>query len=366
MKPITFTLSVLLATTGLLVQPGGFLMENIPPILAQEQTASRVYQKASPAVVTVKNGSGHGSGFLVSPDGIIITNAHVVADGPRVVTVKFSNGQQASADVIGFAKNGVDLAVLRIYNRQNLPYLPLARANSAKVGESVFAIGTPLNEDYQNTLTQGIISRLDPEKGIVQHNANINKGNSGGPLLNSRGEVVGVNVAGDIGSYVYDGAGNPIGLTQSGINFAVSLDRLQAFLTAVKTGDVSTVSTLGQDDRIQLLALPLNGQTVQGNLTKDQNEQYYGFEGRAGQKIVLDMNSNEIAPYLVLYRVLQSSEGTKYPQVARSNQRVDRAPGDFNARLVTELPADGVYILVATSREGGESGRYTLNAAANP
>ncbi len=184
--------------------------------------------------------------------------------------------------------------------------------------------------------------------------------------MNSRGEVVGVNVAGDIGSYVYDGAGNPIGLTQSGINFAVSLDRLQAFLTAVKTGDVSTVSTLGQQERIQLLALPLNGQTVQGNLTKDQNQQYYGFEGRAGQKIVLDMNSNEIAPYLVLYRVLQSSEGTKYPQVARSDQRVDRAPGDFNARLVTELPADGVYILVATSREGGESGRYTLNAAAKP
>ena len=81
-------------------------MENVRPIPAQEQTASRVYQKASPAVVTVKNGSGHGSGFLVSPDGIIITNAHVVADGPRVVTVKFSNGQQASADVIGFAKNG--------------------------------------------------------------------------------------------------------------------------------------------------------------------------------------------------------------------------------------------------------------------
>lgn len=366
MKPLTFTLSVLLATTGLSCQPGGFLMENIPPILAQEQAASQIYQKASPAVVTIKNGYSLGSGFLVSPDGMIITNAHVVENGPRVVTVKFSNGQQASADVIGFAKNGVDLAVLRIYNRPNLPYLPLADPNSVKVGESVFAIGTPLDEDYQNTLTQGIISRLDPEKGRVQHNANINPGNSGGPLLNSRGEVVGVNVAGDIRSYVYDGAGNPIGRTQSGINFAVSLDRLQAFLTAVKTGDISSVSTLVEEDLVQVISLPLNGQTVQGALTKDQKEQYYAFEGRTGQKIVLDMNSNEIAPYLVLYRVLQSPEGTKYPQVARSNERADRAPGDFNARLVTELPADGVYILEATSREGGESGRYTLNATANP
>jgi serine protease Do len=364
MKPLTFTLSVLLATTGLSCQPGGFLMENVRPIPAQEQTASRVYQKASPAVVTVKNGSGHGSGFLVSPDGIIITNAHVVADGPRVVTVKFSNGQQASADVIGFAKNGVDLAVLRIYNRQNLPYLPLARPNSAKVGESVFAIGTPLNEDYQNTLTQGIISRLDPEKGIVQHNANINKGNSGGPLLNSQGEVVGVNVAVNIGSSVYDDAGNPIGHTQSGINFAVSLDRLQAFLTAVKTGDISSVSTLQKENREPvILTLPLDGQTVQGNLTKDQNEQYYAFEGRIGQKVTIEMNAQEINPLLTILRVVKSSEGEKVEKIADND---DRAPGDFNARLVTELPADGVYLVVAKSQEKGETGNYTLRAAINP
>jgi serine protease Do len=366
LKLHTFILSLLLATTSLSCQPGEFPIQTVPSLLAQEQTASQIYQKASPAVVTVKNGYSLGSGFLVSPDGIIITNAHVVADGPRVVTVKFSNGQQASADVIGFAKNGVDLAVLRIYNRKNLPYLPLARPNSAKVGESVVAIGTPLDEDYQNTLTQGIISRLDPEKGMVQHNANINPGNSGGPLLNSRGEVVGVNVAVDIQSYVYDSAGNPIGRTQSGINFAVSLDRLNTFLAAVKTGDISTVSTLGQEDQIQVISLPLNGQTVQGALTKDKGEQYYAFEGRAGQKIVLDMNSQDIAPDLVLYRVLKSPEGTKYREFARSNERADRAPGDFNARLVTELPADGVYILRATSREGGESGSYTLTATANP
>jgi serine protease Do len=365
MKPRIFT-SVLLATISLGCQPGGFPIQNVRSALAQEQTASQIYQKASPAVVTVKDGRGHGSGFLVSPDGIIITNAHVVADGPRVVTVKFSNGQQASADVIGFAKNGVDLAVLRIYNRQNLPYLPLARPNSLKVGESVFAIGTPLSEDYQNTLTQGIISRLDPQKGIVQHNANINPGNSGGPLLNSRGEVVGVNVEVDIQSSVYDGAGNPIGRTQSGINFAVSLDRLNTFLAAVKTDDISSVSTLGEEDRIQVISLPLNGQTVQGALTKDKGEQYYTFEGRAGQKIVLDMNSKDIAPDLVLYRVLQSPEGTKYMEFARSNERADRAPGDFNARLVTELSADGVYIVVAGSLEQGEIGQYTLRATINP
>ncbi len=371
MKPITFTLSVLLATTGLLVQPGGFLMENVPPLLAQEQTASRVYQKASPAVVTVKNGSGHGSGFLVSPDGIIITNAHVVADGPRVVTVKFSNGQQASADVIGFAKNGVDLAVLRIYNRQNLPYLPLARPNSAKVGESVFVIGTPLEEDYQNTLTQGIISRLDPQKGQIQHSANTNPGNSGGPVLNSQGQVVGVHYQGDNQSLVYNSQGKPIGYTKSGINFAISLDRLQAFLKAVERGDVSSVSTLARGNQEQpILSLALNGQAIQGELREGdaqlQDGSYYDlyqFQGRAGQRVVLDMSSQQINPVLTLYRVVKSSEGEKFEKIADND---DRAPGDFNARLVTELPTDGVYILVANSREGGESGRYTLNATANP
>lgn len=345
MKPLTFTLSLLLATTSLSCQPGEFLTPTVPRLLAQEQTASQIYQKASPAVVTVKNGYSLGSGFLVSPDGIIITNAHVVADGPRVVTVKFPNGEQISADVIGFAKNGVDLAVLRIYNRQNLPYLPLARPNSVKVGESVFAIGTPLNEDYQNTLTQGIISRLDPEKGIVQHNANINPGNSGGPLLNSRGEVVGVNVAVNIGSLVYDRAGNPIGRTQSGINFAVSLDRLQNFLAAVKTGDISSVSTLiDKNQEPVILALLLDGQTVQGALTKDQNEQYYAFEGRIGQKVTIEMNAQEINPILMILRVVETAEGEKYESIAEND---DRAPGDLNARLVTELPTDGVYLVVA-------------------
>ncbi|MEG3440185.1 S1C family serine protease [Pannus brasiliensis CCIBt3594] len=364
MKPIHLILVVPLAATSLSCQALGFPIQTVRSFLSQDQTASILYQKASPAVVTIKNGNGHGSGFLVSPDGLIVTNAHVVEGGPRVVTVKFSDGQQASADVIGFAKNGVDLAVLRIYNRQNLPYLPLARPNSPRVGESIFVIGTPLEEDYQNTLTQGIISRLDPEKGTVQHNANTNPGNSGGPVLNSQGEVVGVHFSGDRGSLVYDGAGNEIGFTKSGINFAVSLDRLQDFLAAVKNGDISSVSTRRDENREpEILALPLDGQTLQGSLNKKKAADLYVFQGRAGQKVTVEMNAREINPFLGLFRVVETAEGKKFEPVAEND---DRAPGDFNARLVTELPADGVYLVIAKSQENGETGEYTLSAAINP
>ena len=95
-------------------------------VLAQtveETTANQVCDRDNAAVVTIKNGKGHGSGFVVSPDGLIITNAHVVADGPRVVPVFFENGKQFPADAMGFAKGGVDLAALKILNKRNLPTL---------------------------------------------------------------------------------------------------------------------------------------------------------------------------------------------------------------------------------------------------
>ncbi|MHC5820346.1 MAG: trypsin-like peptidase domain-containing protein, partial [Nostoc sp.] len=81
---------------------------------SEEKSANVVCEKGSNAVVTVKDGNGHGSGFLVSQDGLIITNAHVVDGSPSVVTVVFQDGKQVSADVIGFAMGGIDLAALKI------------------------------------------------------------------------------------------------------------------------------------------------------------------------------------------------------------------------------------------------------------
>jgi serine protease Do len=218
-------------------------------VLAQtsdEQLNRRVYQKASPAVVTVKTETGHGRGFVISQDGLIITNAHVIKPPPRreeeaktykpsefpqVVTVVFPDGRKFSADVMGFAKGGLDLAVLKIHGQQNLRTLALATPGSAKVGDRVFALGTPLDAKFSDTFTSGNITRIDPSDGEIQHNAVIMGGNSGGPLLNSQGQVIGVNTSG-------------IGEFNTGMNFSIPVSQVQSFIVAARKNDVSPVSTL--------------------------------------------------------------------------------------------------------------------------
>ncbi|MHC5719854.1 MAG: S1C family serine protease, partial [Nostoc sp.] len=135
------------------------------------------------------------SGFIVSPDGLVLTNAHVVEDSSKTVAIVLADGTQVLADVVGFGSGGLDLAALKIRNQKNLPSLRFATSGSAQVGQSVYAIGTPLSLELQNTLTSGVISRIDKKLGLIQHDAAINPGNSGGPLLNSNGQVIGVNSA---------------------------------------------------------------------------------------------------------------------------------------------------------------------------
>ncbi|MEI3648610.1 MAG: trypsin-like peptidase domain-containing protein [Dolichospermum lemmermannii FEM_B0920] len=208
-------------------------MTSVKTVLASPaEEANRVCMKGGAAVVTVK-GNGHGSGFLVSQDGLIITNAHVVNRGPSVVTVVFRDGRQVPADVIGFARGGVDLAALKIQNRKNLPHLSLA-ASTAKVGYPVFAIGSPLAADNRDTCTQGNISRIRPD-GIIQHTATLNPGNSGGPLLNTKGEVIGVNTSVAV-SPVLDDAGNQVAVVPggTGINFSQPGAKVKSFLADIK------------------------------------------------------------------------------------------------------------------------------------
>jgi serine protease Do len=349
--------------------------DSLSPAIAQTSStdliATRLYKQSSPAVVTIKNGKGHGSGFIVSADGLIITNAHVVEDGPQIVTVLFPDGRKETADVIGYAKNGTDLAALRIYSRTKLPTLPLAAPNTAQVGQSIFVIGTPLDEAYQNTLSKGIISRINPKEGLIQHDANTNPGNSGGPVLNAQGQVVGVTVSMDIRGDVWDDQGKIAGHTKSGIYFAVALDRLQTFLKNIQQGNPSPVSTLAsapQQKPVQSIAM--TNQTIQGALTQDdtqvQDESFadlYGFQGHSGQTLSLEMKSNELNTWVALYQIKESETGQALELIASND---DQGPGDFNARLTTQLTSDGQYIIMATSKDRGEAGHYTLQTIATP
>lgn len=359
------SISTLLLTAGIITPAISLHPAITQPAVAQSagSIASQIYQQASPAVVTIKNGSGHGSGFIISADGLIITNAHVVANGPRIVTVKFNDGRQVSADVIGFAHKGVDLAALKIYDSTRLPSLPIAPANSTQVGENIFVIGTPLTEDYQNTLARGMISRLNPQKGTLQHSANTNSGNSGGPVLNNRGQVVGVHFSGDVRGLVYSSNGQPIGLTKSGINFAISGKHLHTFLKALKTGNASRISTLLKPK--QKKAIPqLASQRFSANLEKTDIQitpqtfiDLYQFQGKVGQSVTLTLKSDEFNPVLQLFYVDQSGPKPKYIPIAKND---DRGPADFTAHLNLSLPQAGLYYIGVTTSDRGEQGRYKI------
>ncbi|HJV27197.1 MAG TPA: DegQ family serine endoprotease [Aromatoleum sp.] len=157
---------------------------------------------------------GLGSGFIISPDGIVLTNAHVVADANHV-TVKLTDKREFSAKVIGIDKP-TDIAVLRI-DAHDLPTVPLGDPASAQVGDWVLAIGSPFG--FENSVTAGIVSaksRSLPDEGYVpfiQTDVAINPGNSGGPLLNLNGEVVGIN------SQIYSQSGG-----YQGLSFAIPID----------------------------------------------------------------------------------------------------------------------------------------------
>lgn len=157
---------------------------------------------------------GMGSGFIINADGIILTNAHVVRDA-REVTVKLTDRREFRAKVLG-SDPKTDVAVLKI-DAKNLPVVPLAKTDNLKVGEWVLAIGSPYGLD--NTVTAGVVSakgRALPDDSYVpfiQTDVAVNPGNSGGPLFNTRGEVVGIN------SQIYSQTGG-----YQGLSFAIPIE----------------------------------------------------------------------------------------------------------------------------------------------
>jgi serine protease Do len=157
---------------------------------------------------------GQGSGFIVSPQGVILTNAHVV-DGAREVDVKLTDKREFRAKVLGVDKY-TDVAVIKI-EAHDLPTVELGDPAGTKVGDWVAAIGSPFG--FENTVTAGIVSakgRSLPGEAYVpfiQTDVAVNPGNSGGPLFNLRGEVIGIN------SQIYSGTGG-----YQGLSFAIPID----------------------------------------------------------------------------------------------------------------------------------------------
>ncbi|GGY75969.1 DegQ family serine endoprotease [Pseudoduganella plicata] len=157
---------------------------------------------------------GVGSGFIISADGIILTNAHVVRDASEV-SVKLTDRREFRAKVLG-SDPKTDVAVLKI-DAKNLPVVPLGRSTDLKVGEWVLAIGSPFG--LESTVTAGVVSAKgrslpdDSNVPFIQTDVAVNPGNSGGPLFNTKGEVVGIN------SQIYSQTGG-----YQGLSFAIPID----------------------------------------------------------------------------------------------------------------------------------------------
>jgi serine protease Do len=155
--------------------------------------------RTAPSVVAVEHYRGHGSGVVLTPDGYVLTNHHVVA-GRRELGIGFADGSYLQAKAVGLDPR-TDLAVLRVTAR-DLPALKLADSREVRVGQLVVAIGNPLR--FERSVTLGVVSALDRSlngaggvlfEGLIQTDAAINPGNSGGPLVSAAGEVVGISTA---------------------------------------------------------------------------------------------------------------------------------------------------------------------------
>jgi S1-C subfamily serine protease len=169
------------------------------PLDAFSHAVVGVADQLRPAVVNLRVGRGGGSGVLFAPDGFLLTNHHVV-DGSRRVKVRMNDGTELGGEVVG-NDPWTDLAVVRADGR-DLPFAKLGDSAKLRVGQLAIAIGSPLG--FESTVTAGVISALGRTMrsaggrmvdNIIQTDAALNPGNSGGPLVDSRGSVVGINTA---------------------------------------------------------------------------------------------------------------------------------------------------------------------------
>ncbi len=322
-------------------------------LVAQQERLTLIYEQTGRGVVSIRTSTAQGSGWVYDSDGHIVTNNHVV-EGETRVEVDFPSGYKTYGDVIGVDAYS-DLAVIKVEApASELFPLPLGDSDSLRVGQSVVAIGNPFG--LSGTMTTGIISALGrsmpsraaaPGGGyfssgdIIQTDAALNPGNSGGPLLSLDGEVIGINSA--LRTTNYTDTGEPV---NSGIGFAISINTAKRIVPSlIQNGrfdypylGVSAVDDLSLDI-IELLGLPQatgayvtsiipGGPAEQAGLRAgNRSMNIPRYEGLlAGGDLIIAADGKEIRLFddLLSYLLLHKSPGdTIVLTVLRDNEQVD-------------------------------------------
>lgn len=217
-----------------------FLFLSFVPVGAQNYGADElinisVYERINPAIVAIDanlaDGFSAGTGCVIRSDGVILTGSHVI-DGAKEIDVTTSDGKVYKASVLAKMGKNKDLALLKIAPKSRLRTISFGDSSDVKVGQKVLAIGNPFG--FSGTLTSGIVSRIDYAKGRIQTDAAINPGCSGGPLLNSQGEVIGISQS------IYNPDNN---ISNIGIGFAIPVNDAKKF---IETANLDNTTLTGK------------------------------------------------------------------------------------------------------------------------
>ncbi len=189
-----------------------------------------VYEKINPAIVSIdanlEDGFSAGTGCIVRSDGVILTGSHVI-EGAKDIEVTTSDGKIYKASILAKMGKNKDLALLKINPKDSMKTIKFGNSEEIKVGQKVLSIGNPFG--FSGTLTSGIVSRIDYAKGRIQTDAAINPGCSGGPLLNSQGEVIGISQS------IYNPDNN---ISNIGIGFAIPINDAKQFIETAKLYEI--------------------------------------------------------------------------------------------------------------------------------
>ena len=218
-------------------------------VLAEQARRIEVIERMSPAVVAIfsADGNGGGSGVVVSPDGFVVTNYHVIEGLGAFMKCGLNDGNLYDAVVVGIDPTG-DVAMIQLLGRDDFPHAVIADSDTVRVGDWAYAVGNPflLATDLQPTVSYGIVSgvhRYQYPAGTfleytdcIQVDASINPGNSGGPLFNDQGQLIGIN-----GRASFEKRGR----VNSGAGYAISINQVMHFLDHLKSGRIVDHATLG-------------------------------------------------------------------------------------------------------------------------